>query len=228
MVVSSLSPQSSSPSSLVSSCTSRCCCAWLCFQFKPSMIFLPYHHGSPGSSSRLPPTHPVLRVPPRPVSSAPMGFIYVNGTDFICHYLTPLASPPDTVPSPPGREVFPFDPGMSRWQGVLCTPLPVRSVGCFLHPCRECHVRPCPSRHSFCGASSPQSRRGYNLGCTFAMGFGCGDLVPPSFVDGGHFRSPSSLSLGSSYILSSRFTWGGGRNMVVIYGCVQTNNQQRR
>ncbi len=169
-----------------------------------------------------------------------MGFIYGNGTVFICHYLTPLASLPDTAPSPPGREVFPFDPGMSRWQGVLCTLLPVRSVGCFLHPRRECPARPCPSRHSFCGALSPRSRRGYNLGCTFAIGFGCGlgctfaigfgcgDLVPPSFVDGGRFGSPSSLSLGSSYILSSRFTWGWGHNMVVIYGCVQTNNQQRR
>ena len=38
------------------------------------------------------PTHMVLRVTPRPFSSAPMGFIQDDGTSFMSAYLTPLAS----------------------------------------------------------------------------------------------------------------------------------------
>ncbi len=55
--------------------------------------------GPPDPPANFLPTHVVLRVTPRPFSSAPMGFIQDNGTAFMSQYLMPLASLPGTVPS---------------------------------------------------------------------------------------------------------------------------------
>lgn len=57
--------------------------------------------GPPDPPGDFLPTHSVLRVAPPPFSSAPVGFIHDNGTDFMRQYLTPLASSqPSTTPGP--------------------------------------------------------------------------------------------------------------------------------
>ena len=47
------------------------------------------------------------------------------------------------------------------------------------------------------------------LGCSFTMGFGCRPLIPLLPLMGGHFGTPSLMSHGSSYVLSSGRTCGG-------------------
>jgi hypothetical protein len=70
------------------------------------------------------PTHLVLQVArPRPFSSAHVGFIHDNGTDFMSQYLTLLAS---SQPSPmPGPLV--------HLGGILHGQRSVPSTGCSLH-----------------------------------------------------------------------------------------------
>ena len=68
-------------------------------------------------------THLVLWVAPRPFSSAPVGFIHENGTDFMSQYLTPLAS--SQLSTTPGPLVFlGGNPHGQRY---------ISSMGCSLH-----------------------------------------------------------------------------------------------
>ena len=64
-------------------------------------VFFLHFMGPPDPPGDFLPTHSVLRVAPPPFSSAPVGFIHDNGTDFMRQYLTPLASSqPSTTPGP--------------------------------------------------------------------------------------------------------------------------------
>ena len=68
---------------------------------RPTPYFFLHFMGPPDPPGDFLPTHSVLRVAPPPFSSAPVGFIHGNGTDFMRQYLTPLASSqPSTTPGP--------------------------------------------------------------------------------------------------------------------------------
>ena len=103
------------------------------------------------------PTHLVLRAMICAVSLAPVGFIYNNGS--LWHlYLTrrPVRSCLWRVFCTWTR-VCPGD-------GVFSARLYLYHLWAgrgLVHSCGECPARPCPSRHSFCGALSPGSWRGY-------------------------------------------------------------------
>jgi hypothetical protein len=86
-------------------------------------IFFLHFMGPPDPPGDFLQTHLLLRVAPPPFSSAPVGFINDNGTDFMRQYLTPLASSqPSTTPGP----LVSFG-GLSHGQRFIPSP------GCSLH-----------------------------------------------------------------------------------------------
>ena len=101
-------------------------------------------------------THLVLRVAPRPVSSAPVGFVHDNGTDFMSQYLVPPASLPDTMPSlllplggiPIGPRSVPLAGCSLRASSILygtggASCIPVGSALCPLVPQDTPYIGPC-------------------------------------------------------------------------------------
>jgi hypothetical protein len=80
--------------------TSQGHCTRLYFQFKPfnfssSNLFMGLSDPPPNVLA----THLVPQIMPRPVSSAPVGFIDDNGTAFLSQYLARPVPLPDTAPS---------------------------------------------------------------------------------------------------------------------------------
>jgi hypothetical protein len=100
-----------------------------------------------------------------------------------------------------------MDSGLFHPQGVLCTPLPfmvwwVHRVSLWGVPCA-----PVPQDTTSMGPRRPDPDEDIS-GLHLRHGVQWVTSHPP-FIDGGCFGSPSSLSLGGSYVPSSGRTCGG-------------------
>jgi hypothetical protein len=126
-------------------------------------------------------------------SSTPMVFIQDNGTAFMSKYLTYLVSLPGTAPSP-----------LVRLGGILYghRAAPLAAIydlgGASYVPGGSALRAPAPHNTTFTGPCRPDPEKDIS-GSPLCHGVQLATLHPP-FINGGHFGSPSSSSLGSSSV----------------------------
>ncbi len=142
-------------------------------------------------------THLVLWVVPQLVSLAPVGLIKDNCTAFMSQYLARPASLPDMMPSLLVQlGGVPYE----QWSVLLAgnslhasSIYGLGSISCF--PVGSAQHAPVLQDTTSAGPYCPDPEEIY-LGCTYLMGFTWWQTCTLLFVNGGHFCSLSSLSLG--------------------------------